>query len=280
MVENIFVKIIFFAFVGAIIYLIYNFYLSQYLSENMKCNLDDYDIDNMVVIKRTPEYSNLINDLVDKKSFIFSKNQLNVLKNPQQIFNVSNQNTNKMFNISTNPNDQTKISNISDVVYINCKNQLKNNTFDFSDNNSDNDDNINIENIENIENAENFDNLVDVSSKEYIDIETMLKNDINKLIGPNCYNTGVLKNNMPLIKNYLKNYYQDLYGNKIDAKLEDYFAAYYTLINNDNNVGLPVETLIGNSNFIIPDQYIYNSPLTNAYNIDWSRIINPIGYSQ
>lgn len=261
MIENIFVKILFFVFIGAIIYLIYNFYFSQYLSENMKCNLDDYDVDNMVIIKRTPEYSNLINDIIDKKSFIFSKDELNVLKNPQQIFNISD-----------DTNDQKKISNISNTVYLNCKNQLKNNTFDFNNEYNDN--------VNNNDDDENFDNLIDDSSKEYLDIETMLKKDIEKLIGPNCYNTGVLKNNMPLIKNYLKNYYQDLYGNKIDAKLEDYFTAYYTLINNDNNVGLPVETLIGKSNFLIPDQYVYNSPLTNAYNIDWNRIINPIGYSQ
>lgn len=78
----------------------------------------------------------------------------------------------------------------------------------------------------------------------------------------------------------MKNYYQDLYGNKIDADLQDYFVAYYTLINNDDNVGLPVNTLIGTSDFIIPDQYKYDSGFTNAYNIDWNRIINPIGYSQ
>ena len=60
----------------------------------------------------------------------------------------------------------------------------------------------------------------------------MLKNNIAQLIGPNCFNTGVLKQNMPLIKNYLKNYYQDLYGNKIDADLKDYFIAYYTFKKN------------------------------------------------
>ena len=262
MIENIFVKVLFVIFICVVIYLIYNFYHSQYLSENMKCNLNDYDIDDMVIIKRTPEYSKLINNIIDEKSFIFSKDQLNVKKNPQQIFNINN-----------NTNDEIKISNISDKVYLDCKKELKKNTFDFVDV-----DNDHINNHIN-NNPENFDNLIDVSSKEYADIEKMLKNDIERLIGPNCYNTAVLKNNMPLIKNYLKNYYQDLYGNKIDAKLEDYFAAYYTLINNDDNVGLPVNTLIGNSNFIIPDQYIYESPLTNAYNIDWSRIINPIGYS-
>jgi len=255
MIENIFIKILFFIFIGVIVYIIYNFFNQENLRENLKCNIDNYNIDDLVIIKRTPEYSKLINNLIDKKSFIFSDNQLKVLKNPQQIFNVSNNNNNY------------NISNISDSVYLNCKNELKKNTFDF-------------DNTENNGNNENFDNLSNVSDKEYDDIKNMLKNDIEKLIGPNCFNTGVLKENIPLIKNYLKNYYQDLYGNKINADLKDYFIAYYTLINNSNDVGLPVDTLIGKSNFVIPDQYNYDSKLTNAYNIDWDRIINPISYSQ
>ena len=261
MIENIFIKILFFIFIGVIIYLIYNFFSQQYLQENLKCNINNFDIDDLVIIKRTPEYSKLINGLIDEKSFIFSDDKLKVLKNPQQIFDISD-NNNKV-NISN-------ISNISDLVYLNCGKQLVDNTFDFN----------NGENKENFNNMNNFDNTFDVSSKEYTDIKNMLKNDIEKLIGPNCYNTGVLKQNIPLIKNYLKNYYQDLYGNKIDAELKDYFTAYYTLINNSDDVGLPVDTLIGTSNFIIPDQYNYNSNFTNAYNIDWNRIINPIGYSQ
>lgn len=272
MIENIFVKILFMVFIGVIIYIIYDFFNQQYLKEHIKCNLNDYDIDDLVIIKRTPEYSKLIDGLIDEKSFIFSNDQLNVLKNPQQIFDVK-----KNYNLSNNNVNNINISNISDTVYINCKNQLKNNTFDFDNNVSDS--NINNHNDTN-NNMENFNNLIDVSSKEYNDIKNMLKNDIKQFIGPNCFNTGVLKQNMPLIKNYLKNYYQDLYGNKIDADLSDYFTAYYTLINNDDNVGLPVNTLLGNSNFIIPDQYKYDSHLTNAYNIDWNRIINPIGYSQ
>ena len=257
MIENIFIKILIIVFIGVIIYVIYDLFYGQYLRENLKCNLNDYNIDDLVVIKRTPVYSKLIDGLIDEKSFIFSDKELNVLKNPQQIFNVSN-----------NTNDQPNIDNISNNVYLNCKNELKN--FDFNNDNDNDNENDN----------ENFENLINVSSKEYTDIKNMLKNDIKQLIGPNCFNTGVLKQNMPLIKNYLKNYYQDLYGNKIDADLSDYFTAYYTLINNDENYDLPVNTLIGKSNFIIPDQYKYDSKFTNAYNIDWNRIINPIGYSQ
>ena len=273
MIENIFVKILFIIFIGVVIYVIYNFFNEKYSRENLKCNLNNYDIDDLVVIKRTPEYSELIDGLINEKSFIFSDKQLNVLKNPQQIFNVANDNYKQV--LSHQLEDKLNISNISDDIYINCKKQLKDNTFDFNDTNTDN--NVGVMNVENFD---NFDNSIDVSSKEYTDIKNMLKNDIKQLIGPNCFNTGVLKQNVPLISNYLKNYYQDIYGNKIDASLSDYFTAYYTLINNDDNVGLPVNTLIGKSNFIIPDQYNYDSHFTNAYNIDWNRIINPIGYSQ
>lgn len=272
--ENIFIKILFVVFIGVIVYLIYNFYYLQNLNKNTKCNLNQLDIDDMVIIKRTNEYSNLIDDIIDKKKFIFSKNELDVLKNPQQIFYLSNNDKN-VINRSNIPIDQINISNISDVVYLNCKNNLEKNMFDFDKDNTNNETSNETKNNTNNKTNENFENLSD-----YQNISKMLNDDIKKLIGPNCYNIGVLKNNMPLIKNYLKNYYQDLYGNKIDAELEDYFVGYYTMINNNDNVGIPVNTLIGNSNFIIPDQYIYNSPLTNAYNIDWNRIINPIGYSQ
>ena len=273
MIENIFIKILFFLFIGVIIYLIYNFFYQKNLTEIIPCKINDYDIDDLVVIKRTPEYSKLIDDLIDEKSFIFTDKQLKVLKNPQQIFDVSN-----------NKDSKLNISNISDTVYLNCKNELKKNTFDFDDNINNNNTNI----------KESYDNLENLSDSEYDKIKNIFKNDIKKLLGlseshknskgnfiePNCFNTGIIKQNIPLINNYLKNYYQDLYGNKIDAELKDYFIAYYTLINENDNVGLPVNTLIGTSNFIIPDQYNYDSHFTNAYNIDWNRIINPISYSQ
>jgi hypothetical protein len=306
MIENIFIKILFLIFIGVIVYLIYNFFNEEKLKKNKKCDIGnyDYDIDNLIVIKRTPEYSKLIDNLIDEKSFIFSDDQVKVLKNPQQIFNVH-----------INGKNNNDISNISDDVYLTCKNELDKNTFDFNDkntfdfndkntfdfndkntfdfndkntfdfndkNNSVGSNSNNFSNSKNSENFENFnnsENLIDVSDKEYTDIKTMLKNDISRLVGANCFNTGVLKQNIPLIKNYLKNYYQDLYGNKIDANLMDYFVAYYTLINNDDDVGLPVNTLIGTSDFIIPDQYKYDGGFTNAYNIDWNRIINPMTYS-
>jgi hypothetical protein len=123
MIENIFIKILILLFIGVIIYVIYNFFYQKNLTETPQCKINDYDIDDLVVIKRTPEYSKLIDNLIDEKSFIFTDEQLKVLKNPQQIFDVSNNKDNKQ-----------NISNISYTVYSNCKNELKKNTFDFDDN--------------------------------------------------------------------------------------------------------------------------------------------------
>jgi hypothetical protein len=240
--KAVFIKILLLIFIFVMGYLIYQVYINQYNLNHGECNIDNFDIDDLVVIKRTPEYSSLINGLVDKKSFIFTDEQLKVLKNPQQIFNVKN--------------NQQDIKNISGIVYTNCEGK-----FDSPVNNDFND------------------NPIDLSNNEYAEIKTMLQNDIQQITEPNCFNTGVLRNDIPTVKNYLKNYYQDIYGNRIEANLLDYFVAYRTLINNEDNVGFPVNTQIGNSNFIIPDQFEYQNQLTNAYNIDWDRIINPLTYS-
>jgi hypothetical protein len=243
------IKIIMILFILVVFYLIYNVYIYTYNLSRKKCELEKFDIDDIMVIKRTPEYSKLINKLIDDKSFIFNEQQLKSLKNPQQIFKLSKNNQD--------------IKNISDMVYSDCNKELEffNNadTYDYDYTNKDID--------------------VDIIDNQYEYIKNKLKNDINVITEPNCTNIGVLKNNIPFSKNYLKNYYKDLYGNRIEADLKDYFTGYYTLINSDDNIGLPVNTQIGHSNFIIPDQYNYDSKFTNAYNIDWSRIINPIGYS-
>ena len=237
-----YLKIFIFIIVLIVLYYFYNKYQSNYKENYEKCDLDNLDIDDVVIIKRTPEYSKYINGLIDEKDFIFTNEQIKVLKNPQQLFTVKN-----------NKND---IKNISEKIYTNCKGHLDNQV-----------------------NNELNDNLIDVSDMNYNTIEKKLRDDIKILIGPNYTNTGVLRNNEPFTKNYLKNYYKDLYGNRIESNLSDYFTAYYTLINSDGNVGFPVNTQIGKSNFLIPEQYNYDKHFTNAYNIDWDRIINPISYT-
>lgn len=237
---DIIIKIIIILFIIGIVFAIFDFFGDNLFFKKNMCKIDNFNIDDLVIIKRTPEYSRLINKLIDDKSFIFNESQLKSLKNPQQIFKLSN--------------DKNDITNISDMVYNDCMSDIKE---QFSNNNENND---------------------IYNNDQYNNIKSQLENDIKNIIEPNCTNVKVLQNNIPFSKNYLKNYYKDLYGNRVEADLKDYFIAYYTLINENDNVGIPVNTQIGHSNFIIPDQYNYDSKLTNAYNIDWSRIINPLGY--
>ena len=75
---------------------------------------------------------------------------------------------------------------------------------------------------------------------------------------------------------YLNNYYYDMYGNKIEASLKDYINDYHIRIDNNNNEGQKVNIIKGKSNFIIPNQFDTLKYQTNAYNIDWNRIVNPM----
>ena len=239
----------------AILLLASIYYFLQYNEEKIReakiykenfraCDIDKYDIDDLMVIKRTPEYSRLIDDIIDKKSFIFNDNQIKNLKNTQQIFNINNID-------SDLPMTKLDVNNISQKIYTDCKNDLD------------------IAVDKDLE-----DKTINFSNTEYDIIKNNFQKDIKNTIKPNCYNTSVLKKDK-----YLRNYYKDVYGNQVKADLVDYFADYYTNINNDNNKCIPVDTRIGKSNFIIPDQYNAEKYFTNAYNIDWSRIINPISYS-
>ena len=109
-----------------------------------------------------------------------------------------------------------------------------------------------------------------LSDPSYFKTLKKINNNIDN-IQINCDNTNVLKDN-----DYLKNYYIDIDGNNIKASLKDYFSNYYAQINGNNeNKCIKVNTKqIGNYMFI-PDQFDTQKYLTNAYNIDYNRIINP-----
>jgi hypothetical protein len=51
--------------------------------------LDKLNIDDLVILNRNPEYINYINKLIDDKSFMFTDEQLKVLKNPNQFYSVN-----------------------------------------------------------------------------------------------------------------------------------------------------------------------------------------------
>jgi len=233
-----------------ILIVIYNFIMSfdpEKIKQGYKCNLDKLDIDDLVIINRSPEYIKYINKLIDDKSFLFTDEQLKVLKNPNQFYNVDKESKN--------------ISNISNEFYVTCQDDLDTpvgKTVEYFEDL--NDEKITSEDILEID-----------SSKEYNNIIKQFENNIKNTVKPDCVNSCVLSD-----PKYLKNYYLDLYGNNVKSNLIDYFADYYTNINNNEQKEcIPVETLKGQSNFIIPDQYSIQNYFTNAYNVDWSRIVNP-----
>jgi hypothetical protein len=209
------------------------------ISDESLCNLENFDIDDMYIIKRGKEYEKYINKLIDKNKKYFNKEELKILKNKFQFYNIK---------------DKDDIKNISNQIYGNCKNKLK----DANVNINDPDEDISLDNIELLNDPSYFKTLKQIN------------NNIDE-IKINCDNTNVLKDN-----DYLKNYYIDVDGNNIKASLKDYFADYYAQINEKKeDKCIKVNTKkIGNYMFI-PNQFDTQKYLTNAYNIDYNRIINP-----
>ncbi len=234
------IKIIFLIIIVVLIFSLINKLDNDTNNKKHECKVEDIDIDNLVILNRNPEYIKLIDKLIDEKKFMFTDEQLKILKNPNQFYDVKD----------------GKIKNISEVFYRDCKNQL---------------DSVTGIKTEYFDTLNDEDKLNLLASKEYEKIVDEFKKKIADTLPPDTTNSAVLSD-----PKYLKNYYLDFYGNNVKSDLIDYYSAYYTTINKDNmNDCLPVETLIGKPNFIIPDQYNIVKYLTNAYNVDWSRIVNP-----
>ena len=210
---------------------------SEFQKSVQKCNLDNINIDDLVIIKREPVDIKLINENIKKKSFMFTDDEIKSYQNPNQIYNVKN-------------ND---IKNISEKFYVTCKNDA---TYNYSN------------------------NIIEDDITEYTNLEKKLYESVEETNKIDCENIKNLifnkTNNRP---KYMNNYYWDIYGNRIESELIDYYADYNTNINTiQEKECIPVVTKKGQSDFIIPDQYNTEKYLTNAYNIDYSRIINPYTY--
>ncbi len=234
------IKIILLVIILGFVYFWIDNYQKNISKENFDCELDKLNIDDLVIINRSPEYSKLIKKLIDEKSFIFTDEQLKVLNNPNQFYNVKNDN----------------VKNISEMFYRNCKDNI--------------DTPVN-KTVEYFDNLTPDEQLELTSSNEYNKIVQKLQENIARTTKSDCVNSCVMSD-----PKYLKDYYLDLYGNRVNSSLTDYFADYYTSINSkEQKECMPVETLIGKNNFIIPDQYSIQKYFTNAYNVDWSRVVNP-----
>ena len=71
-----------------------------------KCNLENFDIDNMYIIKRGKEYEKYIDSLIDKNKKMFSEEDLKILKNKFQFYNIK---------------DRDNIKNICNKQYSICR---------------------------------------------------------------------------------------------------------------------------------------------------------------
>jgi hypothetical protein len=211
---------------------------NKILDESL-CYLEKFDIDDMYIIKRGKEYEKYIDKLIDKNKKFFNEEEYRILKNKFQFYNIK---------------DKENIKNISNQIYGNCRNKLKNANISINDPDED----------------VNLDNLELLSDPSYFKTLKKINNNIDD-IKINCDNTNVLKDN-----DYLKNYYIDIDGNNVKATLKDYFADYFAEMNEKkDNKCIKVNTKqVGNYMFI-PDQFDTQKYLTNAYNIDYNRIINP-----
>jgi hypothetical protein len=236
---------------------------------NKTCNLENFDIDKIHIIKREPEYQRLINKLIDEKRYIFTDDELKILKNKFQIYNVSD-------------ND---IQNITKIIMLNCQKDL---------------DTLNNNYILTPEEFQEVKYNI-INNIEYDRILNNLNTKETEFYELDCENTEFLKSNNQ------KNYYYDLFGNNIISDTVQYMSNYYSTINsNDEKSCVPVKTVpvkkpdgynknqlpltdkpyFSNpfgiqplnedyTNYIIPIQYYNDINQTNLYNIDNSRIINP-----
>jgi len=269
--NNIYIAIISIILV-LVIFTLINLYQESIKQSNIKCNLENFDLDKIQIIKREPEYQRLINKLIDEKRFIFTDEEIKILKNKFQVYNITD-------------ND---IQNISKIIMLNCKNNL-----DSMDKDNDN------YKPTPEEQQDIYYNIM--NNSEYNKIINNMNVDINDLYEPDCANTKFLKHNNQI------NYYYDLYGNNIQSDTKQYYANYYSTINSeDNRSCIPVKTIRTKkpdasntdslpitekpyflnlfdinpydesyTNYIIPAQYKNDVLQTNIFNIDNERIINP-----
>jgi len=208
-----------------------------------------YDLNNLVIINRNDEQQKLVENLLNSKKMLYSENEYNSLQNTTQFYNVEN---NVIENITSRVNNNNNNNNINNSDNMNLfVNPIINNNNNNGNNNNTTDE-INI-------------------TDSYLNSPI----DYNKSSSINDCNDIVLNDNS--CSNKLDNYYRDIFGNKIQSSMNDYITTYNTTIDETNATKCRyVKTLKGNNDFIIPNQYEFEKYWTNAYNVDYSRVINPM----
>lgn len=261
------IEIILFLVVIIIIYFIYT---SQNRSEQFenekekdKCNLD---IDNLYIYDRDKNYNNYINKVIDNNNNInYTKEEIEIMKNKHQFYNLNNK------------------KNISNLVLSECKNCYGVSSYDIGGG-SYYGYNSNV--------TGGFNSDIN-EEKGYGDVKGSIIDKSNINDKGNINEKGLCDSN-------LDNYYYDLNGNNIISTMHEYRKNV-----GKNNECIPVITTppiysttttplpptttpiysttmppiystATTSDMIIPNTYNINKDLTNAYDVNWQKVLNPL----
>jgi hypothetical protein len=235
------IKIILFLVV-IVIYLIYQNKKSEPFKTNNdeKCNLD---IDNLYIYDRDKTYNKYINKVIDNNNNInYTKEEIEIMKNKHQFYNLDDK------------------KNISNLVLGECKNSYGGGSVDAV-------------------------STYDIGGGSYYGYNSNVtggfNSDIDETKGYGDVKGSIIEkdsiNDKEDCDSNLNNYYYDLEGNNIKSTLQQYKDEN---INNDKCVPITytnanIKNTIKNS-MIIPNTYNINNDLTNVYDVDWSKVLNPL----
>ena len=212
-------------------------------NNNEKCNLD---IDNLYIYDRDKNYNNYINKVIDNNNNInYSKEEIEIMKNKHQFYNLNNKN------------------NISNLVLGECKN-----SYGYGGGG-----------------GSNIIGTYDIGGGSYYGYNSNVtggfNSDINETEGYGDIKGSIIKKNnineKGLCDNNLDNYYYDLEGNNIISTMQEYRNN--STSTSTSNKCIPVTTTpptTTTSDMIIPNTYNINKDLTNAYDVNWQKVLNPL----
>lgn len=212
---------------------------------NNKCNLD---IDNLYIYDRDKNYNKYIGKVIDENNNInYSKEDIEIMKNKHQFYNLDDK------------------KNISNLVMGKCKNSYGGGSYDLGGGSTD----LDIGSY-------------DLGGGSYYgynsNVSGGFNSDVDEVMGYGDVKGSIIENeniNEKGICDYnLNNYYYDLKGNNIKSTLQEYRKN----INNSDEC-IPItytNDTKKNSDMIIPNTYDINKDLTNAYDVNWSKVLNPL----
>lgn len=205
-------------------------------NDNDKCNLD---IDNLYIYDRDKNYNKYIGKVINENNNInYSKEEIEIMKNKHQFYNLDDK------------------KNISNLVMGKCKNSYG--SYDIGNGS------------------------YDIGGGSYYgynsNVSGGFNSDVNEVMGFGDVKGSIIEKEKEketgVYECNLDNYYYDLKGNNIKSTLQEYRK---NINNSDECIPVtythePKKT----SDMIIPNTYNINKDLTNAYDVNWSKVLNPL----